>query len=93
MAKAALAPSLLLAIGAIAAPIAAPAAGEPAAKGDDYYTKQICETIRPPGSRLGGTRRCRTQAEIDQHRRESRQTLERIQAHSPSLCPPQPWLC
>jgi hypothetical protein len=96
MAKAALASSLLLALGVIAAPLAASsasAASEPAASGRDYYTKQICETVRPVGSRLGGTRRCRTQAEIDQHRRENRQVLDRIQAHSPSLCPPQPWLC
>jgi hypothetical protein len=93
MAKAALAPILLFALGVIAAPIAASAAAdEPATKGSDYYTKQICETVRPVGSRLGGNRRCRTQAEIDQHRRETRQTLERIQAHSPSLCPSAP-LC
>jgi hypothetical protein len=87
MAKAALAPNLLLALGVIAAPIAAYAASEPPAPESDYYTKKICETVRPVGSRLGGTRRCRTQAEIDQHQRESRQTLERIQAHSPSICP------
>ena len=86
MAKAALAPRLLLAIGVIGAPIAAYAASEPATKGSDYYTKKVCETIKPTGSRLGGTRRCRTRAQIDQARQEDRQVLERVQAYKPVYC-------
>ena len=77
----------------IAAPIAAYGASEPAAKGSDYYTRKVCDTIKPTGSRLGGTRRCRTRAEIDQARRESRQVIERVQNFQTSICPPQPWLC
>lgn len=93
MAKAALAPSLILALGVIAAPIAAYAANEPAAKGTDYYTKKVCDTIRPTGSRLGGARRCRSKADRDQAQQEARQVIERVQTFSPSFCPPQPWLC
>jgi hypothetical protein len=93
MAKAALAPRLLLALGVAAAPLAAYAAAAPAEKSSDYYTKRTCQTIRPTGSRLGGVRRCRTQAEIDQARRESREILDRVQAFKPTICPPPPQDC
>ena len=81
-----LARAALLAMAAVAVPIAAYAASEPAPKGADYYTKKVCQVIRPTGSRLGGARRCRTQAQIDQARAEDRQVLERIQSMKPT-CP------
>jgi hypothetical protein len=83
--------SLLTAIALVAIPIAAYGAAEPAAKSSDYYTKKVCDTIKTTGSRLGGTRRCRTRAEIDAARQESRQVLERVQAFKPVVCmPPDP---
>ena len=70
----------MLSVAAVSLPLTAFAAAEPAAKNSDYYTKRICKVTRTTGSRLGGVRRCRTQAEIDQARQEDRQVLERIQA-------------
>lgn len=54
-------------------------------KSHDYGTKKICKVENKNGSRLGGKRTCRTQAEWDQIARESRLTAERIQA-STSAC-------
>jgi hypothetical protein len=70
----------LLSLGVAILPLTAYAGAEPAAKDSDYYTKRTCKVTRTTGSRLGGVRRCRTQAEIDQARQEDRQVLERIQA-------------
>lgn len=70
----------LLSLTATALPLTAFAAAEPANKNSDYYTKRVCKVTRTTGSRLGGVRRCRTQAEIDQARQEDRQVLERVQA-------------
>lgn len=83
--------SLLTALALVAIPIAAFAASEPAAKSNDYYTKKVCETVKPTGSRLGGTRRCRTQAELDAVAAEARRTVERVQSMKPVMCiPPNP---
>jgi hypothetical protein len=70
----------LLSLAVAVLPLTAYAAAEPAAKNSDYYTKRICKVTRTTGSRLGGVRRCRTQAEIDQARAEDRQVIERIQS-------------
>lgn len=74
----------LLSLTAAALPLAAYAAAEPAAKNGDYYTKRTCTVTRTTGSRLGGVRRCRTQAEVDQARQEDRQVVERIQSMKPT---------
>lgn len=42
--------------------------------------KRYCEVNLPTGSRLGAVRRCRTKAERDAARAESRNTVERIQS-------------
>ena len=42
--------------------------------------KRTCDVNVPTGSRLGGVRRCRTKAERDAARAESKQTVERIQS-------------
>ena len=42
--------------------------------------KRYCDVQQPTGSRLGAVRRCRTKAERDQAKADSRQTVERIQA-------------
>ena len=57
-------------------------------KNDDYYTKKVCKVVTPTGSRLGGQRRCRTQAEYDAVRADERQTLEKVQSLKVTICPP-----
>jgi len=88
MAKSKLAPALLTGLALVALPFTAWAAAAPRQKGDDYYTKKVCEVITPTGSRLGGTRRCRTQAELDAQRQEDRTVLERVQSMKASICAP-----
>lgn len=48
-------------------------------KGSDYTNKKICKLESRNGSRLGGKRTCKSQAEWDQIARESRLTAENIQ--------------
>jgi hypothetical protein len=74
----------LLSLAVAIVPITAYAAAEPAAKNSDYYTKRTCKVTRTTGSRLGGVRRCRTQAEVDKARAEDRQVVERIQSMKPT---------
>lgn len=71
---------LLLSLALTAVPITAFAAAEPTQKGKDYYTRKICKVERPAGSRLGGVRRCMTQAEYDREKAEDRKVVERIQS-------------
>lgn len=71
--------ALLLPLTLAALPITAFAASEPAQKGADYYTKKVCRTERAPGSRIGGVRRCFTQAEFDRQKAEDRRVVERVQ--------------
>ena len=54
-------------------------------KGSDYSNKKICKLESRNGSRLGGKRTCKTQAEWDQIARESRLTAENIQ-RGPQPC-------
>ena len=51
----------------------------------DYGTKKICKVEARNGSRLGGQRSCKTQAEWDQLAREARLTAENIQ-RGPQPC-------
>jgi len=55
-------------------------AQEERSKSQDYSTKKICKLDDRIGSRLGAKRNCRTKAEWDQIRAESRQVAEHIQA-------------
>ena len=41
--------------------------------------RQICRTIKDTGSRLGGSRTCHTAAEWAEQRRQTQQTIDRIQ--------------
>jgi hypothetical protein len=87
----ALATGLMLGLGLAGAPLTAFAAAEPAAKSDDYYTKKVCESVKVTGSRLGATRRCRTQAELDAVKNDSRRTVDRVQHMKTWNCvPPHP---
>lgn len=65
--------------------IAPAAAQERSSRRDDYRGKKICKVEARNGSRLGGKRSCKTQAEWDAIAREARLTAERIQA-STSAC-------
>lgn len=63
------------------------AAEAPAQKNDDP-NRVTCEVSHPVGSRLGGVRRCRTQAEWAQYRAEARTVMNRIQAEGATRCVP-----
>jgi hypothetical protein len=73
--------SLLAAMSAAAAAqTAAPAPTQSTgANGEDINARRICRVTPVIGSRLGGTRTCKTKAEWDQFAREMRTTVERIQ--------------
>jgi hypothetical protein len=66
------------------------AAGETQTVGKkaDSNKKKICRVEADIGTRLGGRRTCRTQAEWDQVRAEARRTVERIQDFKATACPP-----
>ena len=65
---------------AAAAQPASPAAPAPApGQAADASTHKICRVSPANGSRLGGTRTCRTREEWAQAQREARSSAERIQ--------------
>lgn len=69
---------LLAALVTIAIPIAV--IGQPAPpKARDTSQRRVCEVDTQIGTRLGNIRRCRTKAERDAARAESREIAERIQ--------------
>jgi hypothetical protein len=70
-----------------AAPAAESTAPDAAARASAYSTKKICREEVDLGTRLGGKSICRTKAEWDAIRLESRRVTERIQA-GPSACVP-----
>jgi hypothetical protein len=76
-------------IAVLAVPVAVQSAEAPARKAEDS-TRVVCEVTHPPGSRLGGVRRCRTQAEWAQYRAETRDVVHRIQAEGATFCDPNP---
>jgi hypothetical protein len=82
-----------LVLGAVAALVmaAAPASESTApdltARTSAYSTKKICREEGTLGSRLENHRICRTKAEWDQIKAESRRVTERIQSTGNS-CPP-----
>ena len=81
--------AVLAAIAVIAVPVAVQGEDPPARKADDQ-DRVICEVTHPPGSRLGGVRRCRTLAEWAQYRAETRDVVHRIQAEGGTFCNPDP---
>jgi len=74
----------------LAAPVAVQSAERATQKADDDPNRVTCEVTRPAGSRLGGVRRCRTQAEWAQYRQEMRDTVHRVQAEGATFCDPNP---
>jgi hypothetical protein len=80
---------LIAAIAVIASPVAVLDAEGPALKADSS-DQVICEVTHPPGSRLGGVRRCRTRAEWAQYRAETRDVVHRVQREGATFCDPDP---
>jgi hypothetical protein len=81
-----------LALGAVAVLVMAAAppestAPDATARTSAYSTKKICREEGTLGSRLENHRICRTKAEWDQIKAESRRVTERIEA-GPSACVP-----
>jgi hypothetical protein len=75
----------LTAIASFAAEAQAVAPPAPAAGSDPAdSTRRICRVSPANGSRLGGTRTCRTRDEWAQAQREARNTTDRIQRVSPA---------
>jgi hypothetical protein len=58
----------------------------PNSRGD--ANKQICRTMADTGSRLGRYRACHTAQEWTELRRQTKQTVDRIQNVRPDSCPP-----
>lgn len=75
------------AVAVIVIPIAVVGAEEPT-KSQNQPEKKICSVTGTLGTRLGNVRRCRTQAEINEAKQESRRVVDRIQANKPTMCPP-----
>ena len=78
----ALASATFLAAASVAAQAqpAAPTPASTAATGpEDVNSRRICRVTPTIGSRLGGTRTCKTRAEWDEYAREMRTTVQRIQ--------------
>lgn len=79
--------ALAAAVAVIAVPIAVQSAESPrGATPSD--AKRTCEVALPTGSRLGGVRRCRSAQERDEHKKEARDVVDRIQRMKPTMCPP-----
>ena len=80
----ALAAAALLAATSFAAAAQPPAPAVPAPGHDpDASTRKICRVSPANGSRLGGTRTCRTRAEWAEYQREARLTTDHIQRVTP----------
>lgn len=72
---------------AATAVIAQPSATDGANSSPDA-NKQICRVIADTGSRLGRHRACHTAQEWAELRRQTKQTVDRIQNFKPDSCPP-----
>ena len=75
-------------IAVLAAPVAVQSAEGPAQQKAENPDQIVCEVTRPPGSRLGGVRRCRTRAEWVAYRAETRDVVHRVQTEGATYCTP-----
>jgi hypothetical protein len=67
----------------VAVSLSAPAQAQQASsRSSDYRQKKVCKVEGTIGSRLGGKRTCRTQAEWDELARENRTVVEHFQAYT-----------
>lgn len=74
----------ILGLSAVALTATAAIAGSPPASGKDDANKLICRTVQEIGSRLSKTRACHTKAEWAELRRQTRETVQRIQDSRPA---------
>ena len=75
----------ILGLGAIALAAGVASAGQPTSKsGGQDPNKVVCKNIEKTGSRLGKQRACHTNAEWAELRRQTRQTVEKIQDSRPA---------
>lgn len=79
--------TLVSAAAVVLIPIAVVGAEPPTPK-SDYDNRKVCRVDRNTGSRLGGVQRCRSKAEWDQARQESRRVVDRMQGMKTDSCPP-----
>ncbi|MEA3014909.1 MAG: hypothetical protein QOD42_3454 [Sphingomonadales bacterium] len=81
---------LLLAVLAVAAvPLAVHGAAGPSTAAPQ--AKRTCQVETETGSRLGGVRRCRSAAEREALKQETRRVVDRIQSFKATMCaPPRP---
>ena len=77
--------ALVVATAVIAQP---PASDGGAVRPSGDANKQICRVIADTGSRLGRYRACHTAQEWAELRRQTKQTVDRIQNVKPDTCPP-----
>ena len=82
----AVAAATFLLLGALASGQAVSAAPSQADEGSGV----TCRVTRPAGSRLGGTRLCRTRLEWAQDRTEMRNLVHRLQTEGRTNCIPTP---
>jgi hypothetical protein len=80
--------SVMGVIAVLAAPVAVQSAERPAQQKAENPDQIICEVTHPPGSRLGGIRRCRTRAEWAAYRAETRDVVHRVQTEGATYCTP-----
>jgi len=80
--------TLAAATAVVVIPIAVVGAEAPPARTSDYDTRKVCRVDGRTGSRLGGVQRCRSKAEWDQARQESRRVVDRMQSMKVDACPP-----
>jgi hypothetical protein len=71
--------ALLAGVAIIAIPIVAASAQTHSIVRNDPPAKRICEVRTTIGTRLGNTVSCRTKAERDQLKKDSREVAERVQ--------------
>jgi hypothetical protein len=70
---------LALAIALTSAPAFAQGGAAPATQPGYDASRIICERVRELGSRIASRRVCATQAEWDEFRRTTRQSIDRVQ--------------
>lgn len=80
--------TLASALAVVVIPAAVLAAQDAPTRKADYDTRKVCRVDRTTGSRLGGVQRCRSKAEWDQARQESRRVVDRMQGMKADTCPP-----
>lgn len=79
---------LATALAVVVIPIAVLEAEAPPSQKSEYDNRKVCRVNRNTGSRLGGVQRCRSKAEWDQARQESRRVVDRMQSMKADACPP-----